>query len=1433
LLIFQYLSTILIELGCMSFLLYRIKKSSFILLSFLTILSFILVFLQTIGGNAVSNVWSYKVFPEARGEGETFKIKSPTLIPINDVKQVSAGKGTTFFVKNNGTLWVAGENDDGLLGSGVNLGSASAGKQVSGISNVKKALSAESAGNAIALRNDGTVMVWGRNQVGQMARAANTTVYQTPQVITALTGITDIAQTKSGETRYALKNGEIYAWGENSRGQLGDGTTINKTVPTKVLGLTGVTAIGGMLDGGLALTSAGKLYTWGDNSKGQLGQDTTSASVNTAISLKNTNGTDMTGFSQLNSDNGDGPRVLRNGAMYYWGQINSGTTITNTANPGDDCQKVNGGVSNPNGQTFPCRSPLTTGTTSIGGHEPNVLTIKNNKVYSSGTNTDGDAGTGTISNTVFYEELTTLSNIVSVEHGGNSGFAVTNTGTVYGFGVNNDYRLGLTQNTTISSDYYDEVTNSLQTCKEIVGNSNYFCITQQDELLSWGVNVWGGLGQGPNTPAEVSNIDLPSPVYTSSTNSTRVGNVKKVIARGRNTFIIKNDGTVWFAGLDNRGSAGNGSGQTDCRYFCEITYFSANNITIEDLDSSENTILALDKNNKQAYFWGANTSDSSGLGSSSTSIETPTVLPFSDVIDIQVRNLSNTYILRENIIGGNAQNTIFAAGTNTECQLGNGNANPATGRVSIANNVKALNHDFALFALQDDTASTLGEKVLRWGPDHEPADICTPQIVAGINNITSLNGSIITKNTGDGYILLSYTTTTRNVSGSTVDFVKIDEASSISKNNNVFIKSNLVDVLQESGIASLTYTCVSAIAGTTTNCTFTLPANTNLPTGFTMGLGTTTTSGKCTSNTASLVTCSGIPVGTTAGVNSKIYAKVASGTSIDTGEKSNIFTLTEDTDNDGLTNQQELDISDTDPLDSNSDNPNTPSVDEGSDSINDGDQDFDGDGIKTKDEINVLKTDPNVADSNSTQTTANEAGNNKSDGLEDFDGDGLSNFFELYVSNTNPFQTDSNNNGTNDGNEDSDGDGLKNSQEQLAGTDPFKVDTDGDKLSDADEINKTLTDPKNVNSNSALTPNVNESTNTINDNLEDLDGDTYNNEVEIAGGSDPASANSIPVTVLQDEDIPSLLVSCVAIIAGSPTSCQFALPAGKALPNTGGFLLTVGNVPIASASPSACVLTNATKIVNCTNVSTESTVAGQYPIKMAYSAVNTPATTLDLIPQALSGGFIATGEQATLLDNSGNNTSDTDGDGLPDTWEQANNLDKNSSAGANGKDGDPDGDGLTNQQELQYGTSPNDNDSDDDGLKDAFEIFKTRSDPKDSDSDSAGTVANNNDNGINDALEDFDADGFTNTQEFTDGTDPLDSTDNKNNRRPGTTTAGSGSANGGTSGSGTGTGVSKLVTTGGRTLVGAGTFLLFIGIGSYFITKRRHKNRKDVYDIQK
>jgi len=141
---------------------------------------------------------------------------------------------------------------------------------------------------------------------------------------------------------------------------------------------------------------------------------------------------------------------------------------------------------------------------------------------------------------------------------------------------------------------------------------------------------------------------------------------------------------------------------------------------------------------------------------------------------------------------------------------------------------------------------------------------------------------------------------------------------------------------------------------------------------------------------------------------------------------------------------------------------------------------LDGDGLPDTYEENVTETDPLDPDSDSSVTSADEGDDGKIDGLEDLDGDRLSNVrerelgtdalegdtdgddltdgYEVFVVDTDPNEEDTDGDETDDGSEDFDGDGLTNAEEEDAGTDPSLADSDGDRLPDPEELD-VGTDP--------------------------------------------------------------------------------------------------------------------------------------------------------------------------------------------------------------------------------------------------------------------------------------------------------------------------------------------------------------------------------------
>jgi alpha-tubulin suppressor-like RCC1 family protein len=186
-----------------------------------------------------------------------------------------AGERHSLAVKTDGTVWGWGDSQYGKLGNGASSGAVSAPAQIASFSGVVAVAAGYS--HSLALKSDGTVWAFGNNSDGQLGDGT-TTQRTTPVQVVGLTGVVAIAAGR--DTSYALQTdsaggGIIWAWGANSYGQLGDGSTLSRTTPTRVTGLGSVAALAAGFDHAAAVAVDGRVFSWGQNDNGQLGLGTT------------------------------------------------------------------------------------------------------------------------------------------------------------------------------------------------------------------------------------------------------------------------------------------------------------------------------------------------------------------------------------------------------------------------------------------------------------------------------------------------------------------------------------------------------------------------------------------------------------------------------------------------------------------------------------------------------------------------------------------------------------------------------------------------------------------------------------------------------------------------------------------------------------------------------------------------------------------------------------------------------------------------------------------------------------------------------------------------------------------------------------------------------------------------------------------------------
>ena len=178
------------------------------------------------------------------------------------------------------------------------------------------------------------IYAFGDNQLGELGDGT-TTSSDTPVPVDVPSGVTVSAVAAGGDVSLAMTStGQMYAWGENGLGSFGNGTTNNSTTPVPVDLPSGVvaTAIAEGDQTSFAVTSSGHLYGWGFNDDGQLGNGTTTTSdVPVLVSLPS--GVTVESVVSEDDDPGYTMALTTSGQVYDWGdnsqgELGNGTTTS-------------------------------------------------------------------------------------------------------------------------------------------------------------------------------------------------------------------------------------------------------------------------------------------------------------------------------------------------------------------------------------------------------------------------------------------------------------------------------------------------------------------------------------------------------------------------------------------------------------------------------------------------------------------------------------------------------------------------------------------------------------------------------------------------------------------------------------------------------------------------------------------------------------------------------------------------------------------------------------------------------------------------------------------------------------------------------------------------------------------------------------------------
>jgi hypothetical protein len=215
----------------------------------------------------------------ALGDGTTVHKPSPVQVTAlgTGVVQVSAGRGYSCARKIDGTLWCWGYNLDGVLGDGTKFDKPSP-VQVSALG-TSVAEVAAGASHTCARKTDGTLWCWGSNYLGQLGDGTSTDKSLPVQVVSLGASVLGVAAggfSTYGHACARTSDNSLWCWGCNYDGELGDGTGISHGTPVQLITLgTDVVGVSARSYQTCAYKGNGTLWCWGLNTYGQLGDGTT------------------------------------------------------------------------------------------------------------------------------------------------------------------------------------------------------------------------------------------------------------------------------------------------------------------------------------------------------------------------------------------------------------------------------------------------------------------------------------------------------------------------------------------------------------------------------------------------------------------------------------------------------------------------------------------------------------------------------------------------------------------------------------------------------------------------------------------------------------------------------------------------------------------------------------------------------------------------------------------------------------------------------------------------------------------------------------------------------------------------------------------------------------------------------------------------------
>ncbi len=688
--------------------------------------------------------WGYNHWAELGDGGRLSRSVAAPVKGLNNAVDVAVGWEHTCAAHKDGTVSCWGHDDLGQCGTGEVHPYRIHGspKQIKGLTGIAQVAAGRQF--SCALSGQGDVWCWGASALGQLGAGVFGAGSEALLPIQSATP-KNVVAVDAGDTHACAltQSGSVYCWGDNSAGQLGDGTVLPKASPQLVPGVVGAVALAAGGSQSCALSSVGAVTCWGNQvstPKPPPGPAFVATAVGVGVGFVcaldatgtvrcwGANDKGQLGLGHTNTASAPTPVKGLSGVSHLSVGYRHVCVLTQVGAKqaarcwGDNLRGQAGDGSRPATQaghiTYPAAKlavpKLTAAASGSSGAIHWCLADVTGAVHCWGYNASGQLGDGTTANSYVPVQVKGVTQATAVSCASSHTCARQNNGTVQCWGSDAQGKLG-----GPGSGSQARPVTGLSDATALATGSSHTCALRANKTVAcWGSNGVGQLGSGTKT-----NASAPVAVLN-------LAGVEALSAGGGVTCARKSDGTAWCWGSNTAGQLGNGTKQAT---LVPVQVKGATGIKSLAVGGGHGCAAnGVDK----TWCWGVNSSGQLGIGTSGykTNSTVPLVVPtLSGNVTLSLGATHSCALL--------ASGKVLCWGSNQSGQVGNGAVDWTTQDVRITQPTEATGVTGALTVsagAYHTCVERAGGELMCWGADKygQQADgvpwLVAPTLVKGL-----------------------------------------------------------------------------------------------------------------------------------------------------------------------------------------------------------------------------------------------------------------------------------------------------------------------------------------------------------------------------------------------------------------------------------------------------------------------------------------------------------------------------------------------------------------------------------------------------------------------------------------------------------------------------------------------------------------------------